>query len=446
MSTILYNASSSLVPKFQRHNVLRQQRDATPGLSSSLHDEGIDRPSSNGQDDTPFKSGFAKNSDGYLQELCCSVYPTSLHQRIRKLDSMADLPLQALMSLVWQNFVTSWYGVKIPTCDDLFMAQLFDLTQLIAGRLKSTDLECEPFIADDLPSVLSEHIQAMRACVREDDAFYRYCQLTSFEEGYYPQVLTNYVLATVPAGSSLQTTFLQALFNELLMGKIMDRVSEPYFALSAISKLCRKLEARRRRKDKQPKAGPVDRIKKWIAAAGRTIALMTSMDKSAKKALELPLAYTNVFTLIFVDLLKLPGRKPYLYAVGKTLQYWSAKSRSVDAVFQNLFFNLIKQCVSMETNMHRLLILLREGLFPEDNKIGTGTVIPEGDEFEDFKRTCADDLWQAVHAYRLDSVLGVEEKDVTEIIEIICRDKRCNKLLAFRIIDALLARTSYLSA
>lgn len=445
MSTILYHTSSSLVPKFQRHNLLRQQREVTPGSSGSAHDEGAEGRSSV-EGDTAFKSGLPRNSDGYLQELCCSVYPTSLHQRIRELDSTVDLPLQALMSLVWQNFVTSWYGVKIPTCDDRFLVQLFDLVELIAVRLKSTNLECEPFIADDLPAILSEHLQAMRVCVREDDALHRYCQLTSLEEGYYPQVLTNCVLASVPGGSTLQTTFLQALFNELLMGKIMDRVSEPYFALSGIRKLCRKLHASGQGKDNQPKVGPVDRIKNWIATAGRTIALMNSMDKSTKKVLELPLAYSSAFTFIFVDLLRLPARKPYLYAVGRTLQYWSAKSKSVDAVFQNLFFNLIKQRLSRQTNTHRMLILLREVLFPEDNKIGTGTVIPEGDEFRAFKRACADELWQTAQAYRLDSALGVQEKDVTEIIEIICRDKRCNKLLAFRIIDALLARTSHLSA
>lgn len=436
--SILYNTSSSLVPKFQRHNLLRQQRDASP----ASQDDATSGSTAVG-DDVPFESRQEKNSDGYLRELCGSVYPGSLHGRIAKLDPLVDLPLQAFMSLVWQNFISSWYGVKVTTCDDRFMVQLFDVVQSIAARLKLTHLEYESFLADDLPTILSEHVHAMRASIDEDDVYGRYCQLTSYKHGYYPQLLTNCILTSAPGSSTLQLTFLQALFNELLLGRIMDRICEPYFALSAIRKLCRQLEAKRQLKDEQPKIGSVQKLKNWITAAGRTIALMTSM-KPPAETLSIPFPYINAFTFIFVDLLKLPNRKPFLYAIGKTLQYWSAKSKSINAILQNLFINLVKRRVSRDTGIRQLFVSLRVALFPEDNKMGMGTIVPEGDAFETFKSACLDEFWQTIRSFRLDSSLGVNENDVKRAIDIICREKRCNKLLFFNIIDCLLAHTNHL--
>lgn len=446
MSTILYNTSSSLVPKFQRHNLLRQQRELSPGSTAKSNDEVVNKSTTVKFDDIPFKSKFEKNSDSYLRELCCSVYPSSLHHKISKLDPSIELPIQAFMSLVWHNFVSTWYGVKIPTCDDRFMIQLFDLVQAIAARLKLTQLNYETFVADDLPSILGQHLQAMSQCIHEDDVYGRYCQLISYKDKYYPQLLTDCILDSISGESTLQATFVQALFNELLMGKIMDRVSEPYFALSAISKACRSLESGRHLKNKRPKVGLVQRCKEWVAVAGKTIAMMTSMNRPSGEALNQPFSYANAFTFIFVDLLKVPARKPYLYAMGKTLQYWSAKSRSINIILHNMFLNFLKRHVSNETHIRRICISLRQALFPGDNKMGAGRVVPVGAEFEAFKGACVEHLWQAVSSSGIECVFAVNHNDVEEFIEIICKDKKCNQILIFKIVDCMLAHTNSMPA
>lgn len=233
MSTILYNTNSSLILKFQKHNLLRQHRESALALPSTSEDKQASKDISirNIDEDEPFFSDFQKNSDLYLQELCCSVYPTSLHSRICKLNPVIDLPLNAFASLVWKNFVTTWYGTKIRTSDDCLMVQLFDLVQDTLSYMKTVHIEYELFLIEDLPMLLSQHLKAMKQSVSNKDVFQRYCELLSYDGGYYPELFTNYILSSINCESMLQFTFLQALFKDVLIGKVLDKIIEPYYIL-----------------------------------------------------------------------------------------------------------------------------------------------------------------------------------------------------------------------
>lgn len=434
MSAILYNTNSSLIPKFQRY----RQRRGSPDAASPLSRPGA---SQNGPDlDVPFESVHEKNSDAYLQELCCSVYPTSLHRRVRKLNPTNGLPVHAFMCLIWKNFVTSWYNVKIRATDDRFMVQLFELVDEIVLRLKMVDVCYESLLADELPLLLSEHMNAMRLCLRKDNVYKCYCQLTFYEDNYYPQVLSNYLLSSVRCDSSLETTFLQGLLNDLLLGKILDKITEPYYVVAAINKICDAWETRRCLAQDKADRGAFQRLKRGIARVGQTIALLTSMNKNSGDALSRPFPYMRGFTLVFVDLLKFPQRKPYLYALGKTLQYWSAKSKSLNAIMQNLFFNVVTRSLR-DMSVRSASESLRLAVFPNDNKLGPGKDIPVGKEYEEFVSASIEKQWRLVNSLGLNSVLGIDRAQIEELNEMIGRDKRCNKLLVFRIIDCLLAHT-----
>lgn len=432
MSAILYNTNSSLIPKFQKY---RQHREL-PGVAKSGSRPGT---ASDVLDlDLPFESIHDKNSDPYLQELCCSVYPELLHQRVCKLSPAVDLPVHAFMCLIWKNFVTSWYGVKIPTSDDKFMVQLFELVEEIVSRMKKVDFRYESFLTEDLPLLLSQHIRTMRIFLREDDVFRRYCQLTSYEEGYYPQTLTNYILSSVRCESTLQTSFLQALFNNLLLGKVLDKITEPYFVVAAIDKIC---EVRGTRPAKNGfKQWSFQDFKSSIAKVGKTIALMTSMNKNSKTKLSRPFPYIGAFSL-FVDILKLPERKPFLYAFGKTVQYWSAKSKSLNAIMQNLFFNILSRFFK-KNDTRTVFVSLRSMLFPNDNKLGPGKEIPVGGEFRKFVDASIEKQWQSIRSRWVNQVLGIDRSGIQELNEVLIKDKRCNKLLVIRILDCLLAQTN----
>lgn len=434
MSAILYNTNSSLIPKFQKY---RQHR-GPPDTASPVSPQGNTAVGSDF--DSPFKSVHEKNSDRYLQDLCCSVYPSSLRQRVYKLNAEVDLPVHAFMCLIWKNFVTSWYGTKIPAPDDKFMVQLFEIVDEIVSLSKTLKFSYDSFLTDDLPLLLAQHVRTMRLCLREKDAYTRYCELTSYEQGYYPRTLSHHILSLVRCESSLQMSFLQALFDELLLGKVLDKVTEPYFVILAIDKLCDIQESRQSSVVKEPKQWSFQDIKRSIAMLGRAIALMTSINKDSENVLSRPFPYIGAFTLL-ADVLKLPERKPFLYALGKSAQYWCARSKSLNAIMENLFFNVLSRFRRRKSS-RSLFTSLRAMLFPNDNKLGSGRVIPVDEEYNKFIEASIEKQAHAIESSLLNTILSVDRSEIRELNEIITRDKRCNKLIIMKILDCLMAQTS----
>lgn len=444
---ILYNTSSTLIPKFQR-NTLQKQFKESPARSQTSPsgpklfartetDDKIDAIS----DDVPFQSKSARDSDAYLKELCCSVYPCSLHQRINKLEPTVDLPVNAFVSLILKSFITSWYGVKIPTSDDQFITQLFDIVQDLLSYVRNKEIDYECILADDLPMLLAEHIRAMRQSLKNEDVFTHYTRITMHQDEYYSNVITREFQYYLKSESILQRTFLNSLFNDLLMGKLLDRASEPYFVLRAITDICRHTRQKTKQNRQDGFICSSQNLKNAAAIAGRMLTSMVSMNRKTGHESKTPFSYRYLFTFLFTDLLRFPNRKPYLYAVGKSLQYWTAKSPFLNKVMQDLFSKVVSSRISDEENIRRWFLNVRKMIFPHDNKMGAGTIIPTGEAFEKIKLEFRLELWDALQWHRMDIFLNVTKSDVEEWTNILCQDKRCNKLLIFKILDCIMAYT-----
>lgn len=381
-----------------------------------------------------FYSKYEKNSDEYLRELCCMAWPRSLHARIGKMDK-TELTVNSFTALIVNNFL-GWYGTKIPTSDDEFLTLLFDLIQDVLTHLRNVPIDYECLLADDLPLIVSQHVQAMRRLLEEQHPFEQYCKLILYENAY-PELITRQLKKPLENGSRLQSTFLDALFNDLLFGKIMDRALEPYYVLHAITKL-------------EPAARPeqgqrwsLQRVKDEVTTLGRFIIRLISMEKwqGAQQQLPLrPFLHRYAFTFLFEDLCKFHDRKPALFAIAKILQYWATKSRYIDKIMHSLFYNSITARIIDPSNWQNFFLSMRQALFPTDSEMGPGAIIPAGEEFEALKLEARNKLWQVARIHHLDLLLGTTLDDVYEFIEMLSKDKQCNKLLCFRIIDCLLAQ------
>ncbi|AQZ17310.1 YDR179W-A [Zygosaccharomyces parabailii] len=414
--SILYNTNSSLIPKFQRNNLHRET-------------QYVSRPN------VAFNSKYEKNSDEYLKELCDSVWPKSLRTRIGRMNKM-ELAVNSFAALMVRNFM-GWYGTKIPTSDDQFLILLFDLIQDLTAGLRDMHIDYECLLADELPMILSEHLKVMRRVWKEQNPFEQYCKLTLYQDEY-PQLITRHLKLPLENGSCLQSDFLEALFDDLIWGKVMDRALEPYFILHAITKLSVKTS------DKHVHYWSLQKLKQAIASSGKILARMFSVDKkqaARQQQQQLrPFLHRYAFTFLLEDLSMLHHRKPGLFAIAKTLQYWATKSSSIDVILHNLFYNFITTRLTDRSNWQHFFLTLRQLLFPNDSEMGPSANIAVGAEFEALKIEARDKLWQVIQSKYLDLLLGTTQGDVNEWIEILSKDKRCNKLFCFRIINCLLAQ------
>lgn len=444
MSAILYNTNSSLIPKFQKYDLLKQSKESPNTIPASKTPSLNDRSDGSREDvlnsaDIPFRSDNFKESDAYLKELCCSIYPVSLHSTINQMTSMTDLKVNAFFGLIFKNFVCSWYGPKIPTSDDQFIIHLFKEVQGLIIFIRTRAIEYESLLADDLPKLLSDHIDAMKRVRNDEDIYKAYCNFTGYESGYYPATITGVVKSGLDNDSQLQSTFLDSLFNSLLFGKIADRIAEPYYLLRAISSICSPLllrHSRSKQLGQNRSPGIINRCATKLRKTCSELSILIQNSKGTTAVAKVPLPYRYIFTFISCDILKLPSRRPYLYAIGKTLQFWSAKSAILNKIMHHLFKNVVEDRFLNENTIGKLFSCLRQLLFPNDNMMGPGTMIPTGEAFETVKEECRADLREVLKSQHL---LGLDEKDGFEWIEILCKDKACNKILFFKILDCILA-------
>lgn len=411
--SILYNTNSSLIPKFQRHNLIRSHR-----TESKLQDE--------------FHSDHAKDSDEYLKDLCRANWNRSLHGRINKFDRL-ELSVNAFCALIVCNFL-GWYGDKIPTQDVQFPTLIFDLIQDTITYLKKCDIDSESLICDQLALILSQHVRAMRHLVNSDSStFSDYCNLTLYQN-QYPQLITKRLKSPLDNQSELQSTFLETLISDLLLGKVLDGVLEPYYILHALMKL--------------PTNGDKNAVRnynKWsienglksIASLGASIARIAT--GSDKKSDGRPFFYRYIFTFLFQDVLRIHERKPILFSSFKFLQFWTFSIKSMDKFLHNVFQNTLAAKIMTADIWQNLFINLRHMLFPQDIGMGPSAQIPTGEALKAVKMEACDKLWKFIQFKHIDLLLGTTQDDVRIWIEILSRDKNCNKLLCFRIIDCILA-------
>lgn len=449
MSAILYNTSSSLVPKFQRHDLLKHSKESSNvqpiSRSSTLlsprdrdyHLQQAGEYSSN----APFHSNAIKNSTVYLKELCCSIYPDKMNNEIWKIDNSADLACHALFALVLKNFISSWYGTKIPTSDEQFLSQLFLTLQDALLRIKTWKIDYESLIADDIPILLSNHIRSMRKAMMNENVLDRYCELINYPKDYYPMAITHVIKRELENGSLLQASFLDSFFDILLFEKLTDKIIEPYYIIKAISTISRGILSRHFAAKKRQNKWSISAIPRFYRVLKKFVQNLLHLGRGDGFRVKnsLPLTYRYIFTFISNDILKLPARRPYLCTVGKTLQLWGSKSKTLDGVFHRLFSGALEDFLINQHRMEKLFLSLRQMLFPNDNRLGPATIILTGEAFEKLKVECSDSLWAVIKLYRIDLWLGLKKCDTKEWVDVLCKDKRCNKVLIFKMLDCTLA-------
>ncbi|CAI4056898.1 hypothetical protein SUVZ_02G3030 [Saccharomyces uvarum] len=459
MPTILYNTNSSLISKYRRSNASKPYK----GLPSKKTHTRLSLPpdvfkevsdyTRNSNDDISFQSEFKKDSVGYLQDLCCSVYPSSLHQKIKNLRGSPDLQINAFIALIFKNFIKSWYGVKIPTNDSKFLTELYTLVQNIVKYMKNSGIDYSSLLLDYIPCLVSSHLKVLGDCSQDTDLVYeQYCQLTLYDSKRYPGLFIDIIQSKMDTKSLLQRSFLDSLLNELVFGHILDSIMEPYYLLNGLNKVCVDIKLRSATNLKESGTGEkskcgawwfVSSIKRKISQVGKLISHSTSIKSPNMDSTgipEIPFLQRYIFTFILVDFFKLPMRKPFLFSMCRTFQYWISKSKYLNRIMYKMFANTTQARISNPTILGGLFLSLRHSLFPNDTTMGPPKLIPTGDAFLEFRGDCISNIWDVCIAYKIDKILAIKKSDIEELIFSLSKDRDCNKLLLYRVIDCVAAQ------
>lgn len=440
MSTILYNTNSSFIQRYQRNNTLRHNKKLSTNSDGTT---SITKTTNGVEDDDPFHSKWPKDSPEYLQELCCAYLPSPLHQRIRNLKISPDLEVISIVALIYKNFISNWYGVKIPTKDSQFATELFNIIERLISYLRKSNIDIKTITLDEFPALLSTHIRALRMIDKDvsspDKIYKEYCQFTLYEEDTYPYVITNLIQISLRNSSLLQGTFIDAILNQLLLGRVFDSISEPYYVLRGISKISNKIIGRRASKITVQHESIWASMKLKLSKFIKIITYISSYDKKNNKEARNSLFDRYIFHSWLVDLFQLQSKKPLLYSLLKTFQKLASRSMLITSISNNIIDHLIENKVMNSSAATSLARLIRHTLFPNDNNMGPRTLIPTGVDFEKFKSARVEELWDACQLYKTSLLLNITKSDVRDFIDAICINKECNKLLLFRMIDCLLA-------
>ncbi|CAB4253938.1 similar to Saccharomyces cerevisiae YDR179W-A Putative protein of unknown function [Maudiozyma barnettii] len=439
MSTVLYNTNSTFIQRYQRNN-LRQNKSAL------INKDGVLTNATTSEvDDDPFVSKYSKDSPKYLHQLCCFYLPSSLHQRIRNLKASPDLEIMALVVLIYKNFISHWYGSKIPTKDTQFATEIYNIVEkLISYLRKKSHINIKSILLNEFPLLLSTHICALRSIddkynMNHIDIYKRYSQLTLYEEDTYPYVITILIQRSLNNTSLLQGTFIDALFNQLLLGRVFDSVAEPYYVLRSISKCCNKIMERKNTKDLSTHEQYWTKIKTKLSQVRKMVTYILSYDNRNNESNYDSVMNNYITHTWFVDLLQLEIRKPLLYSTLKFLQNIFSKSTTLNKISNNALDNLIYKKLMDSTTVSSLTRLIRHTLFPHDNLMGPRTAIPTGGDFEVFKNEIIEELWEVCKIFKGTLILNITKEDIRDFVNSICVSKECNKILMFRLADCILA-------
>lgn len=150
---------------------------------------------------------------------------------------------------------------------------------------------------------------------------------------------------------------------------------------------------------------------------------------------------TKIYFYFFTDdFFKLSMRKPFLFSICRTLQHWISKSNALNRVMYRTFDNIVQTKITSPGTIGNLFSLLRHSLFPNDNMMGPPRVLPVGDAFLEFREECISNLWDICMTYKLDHILAIKRSDIADLIICISKNRDCNKLLIYRIIDCVIAQ------
>lgn len=488
MSTIRYNTSSNLIQRIQRNGHLNKHTKRVTGSNENLDSTIIDSSSINDyngmnicskkgnngiyiqnystnpsndqlqvelikQDDPSFISKYEKNTNEYLLDLCNSVFPSTLCDKIRMSAELNNGSLECLafLSLIVKNFVSYWYGTKIPSEDRELLEEIFQIcnkfilyVQDSTGNINMTSL-----LLDDIPLLIADHIKVLRTlkthgieqCTLED-----YIKLSLIEQDTYPFVITELIKHHLPCKSTLQNTFLDSLLNQFLFGRILDSSIEPYYFLKAINKVSDQIIQKKESNSffKSVNNNLIQRIGyKLVSFFSNVIkfkfnSITTHPDEY--KTTENDVLGAYIWTLMSIDILLLHKKKPLLYTIFCYIRNILMSSNVLNVLINSLFLKRLQPKLLSSNNTKHIFNSLRTLLFPNDDLMGPRTVIPTGEDFINFKLQSVNKLWKVIQQKRLDTLLGITEDDIISSIDMICQqDKRCNKILFLRVFDCVAA-------
>lgn len=414
MSAILYNANSSLVSRYQRKEKSRGETDP----SQSENDK--------------FQSRYEKDSPEYLRDLCRSVYPKQVHNQIDKLED-ASLAAHSFFALVFQNFVSSWFGTKIPSSDPEFLIELYRVIELLTTHFKNYEFDWEKLILDDLPVVISHHVKTAREVGYDSAKYDTMCKLSKYSS-YDRFEISDYISSLLGGESKLQDTFVWSLYGGLLCGKVLHGIAAPSLILEIINNASQTLLAK---VELQSTRREVVNTLSWRQKVDLLRSLISTSKNEKAPGVHKPFLHHYIFTL-FKNLTKFEQRRPLLYLICKYGQALIARQPIVDRSLRNAFHNFVKGHIQTS----RLLLKLRRLVFPYDNTMGPPRVILSEEQMHVLRLECGDNLWRLLQQYKLDKITGLHNKDIQEFVAAISTDQKMSALLLERITACFIAHAT----
>lgn len=420
MSTILYNANSTLVSRFQR------KIKSAGEIQHEL------------EEDPRFESLFPLDSREYLQELCCSIYTESLMNRINNLSS-TKLAMHAFCALLIKNFVKSWYGTKIATSDLELIQELFDLIEQVSNYLTKTIIDWEQLVCDDIPFVLTQHVNIMRHVMEEDLTYEKFLDLYLYE-GEYPNVISDRILEPLVSKSMLQKTFLNELFRSLLFERVVESLMDPSVLMDIITKFAKSINDKSERQPRLSLFSYISKLKGKILGAVQYFSKLEKVIISSSDEM-VPFSHRYIFSFL-KTIFRLNSRRPLLYTILKYMQCFAANQPAINTFLRSTFHNVLSSKILASNTITEGFCKLRHILFPKDNKFNPGRKILSEDELIALKTQCEENLTRILKHHSLFTVLAISQRDIHEFIEALNRDKRMNTLLLYKIIETIVAHAT----
>ncbi|CDO94039.1 unnamed protein product [Kluyveromyces dobzhanskii CBS 2104] len=423
MPTILYSSNSKQLSRFQRKTKNTYEQS---NFRANTHD-------------IPFSSKKDKDSNEYLLELCCSIYPLELHTQIHKCPDW-KLPFHAIVVLLLKNFICSWYGGKIVTTNTEFLVSIYQLFDGVIDDIHSQEILWEQILCDDLPAFIETQVKILRRVQQENLSLDDFYQLQLYKHTY-PDSIADVLVQKFRCDSRLHQAFLQDFVGDFLLDKLIDKLAEPFVVIDIVRSVC---ENYVKRTTTIPKKGSGDNLFQKLICQLRASLQMSSKSSSNDSRMNKSYQSSNNFFnhyLFFAlnECFHLESKKPLIFLMLKALQYCGNKLSFINKFTSKLFQNMITQRVLNGERIIALGLKARHLIFPHDNKIGPARMEPSPDEFVIMKKNASDALNQLIQGLYIDKVLGLASEDCCRIIDALAYDKNINKFMVQRLVDYLLA-------
>ena len=329
----------------------------------------------------------------------------------------------------------------------------YNVVQDLIAYMKSSKINYNDLLLDYIPYLLSSHLKALKdPSLSEDLVFEHYSKLTLYDSKRYPTLFTDIIQRKLKTRSLLQRSFLDSFLNELVFGRIIDSIMEPYYLLEGLNRICMKVKLNSSMNIKQKVVysksnysswWSVSKVKQKISQMARLVSYSTSIKSpniDNTSVPEIPFLQRYVFSLFTDDFFKLSMRKPFLFSMCRTLQHWISKSNNLNKFMYNMFGNIIRTKITSPMTIGNFFSSLRHSMFPNDNMMGPPKEVPIGDAFLEFREECICNLWDVCKTYKLARTLAIERSDIADLVICLSKNRDCNKLLLYKIIDCVVAQ------